>query len=81
MLVYRLEHMVNFENQSLNISTSNIYNAIDLCIKKPYSSAFDYLTPVTLFRHLLIAFGGLAGLEECFEEDKNMKVCISITST
>ncbi|KAL8100241.1 uncharacterized protein LOC141683359 [Apium graveolens] len=25
------------------------------------------------FRHLLIAFGGLAGLEECFEEDRNMK--------
>ncbi|KAL8486362.1 hypothetical protein ACS0TY_022682 [Phlomoides rotata] len=25
------------------------------------------------FRHLLIAFGGLAGLEECVEEDKNLK--------
>lgn len=25
-------------------------------------------------RHLLIAFGGLAGLEECIEEDKNLKV-------
>ncbi|KAL3641990.1 hypothetical protein CASFOL_012805 [Castilleja foliolosa] len=26
-----------------------------------------------LFRHLLIAFGGLAGLEECVEEDGNLK--------
>ncbi|KAK6146085.1 hypothetical protein DH2020_019954 [Rehmannia glutinosa] len=25
------------------------------------------------FRHLLIAFGGLAGLEECVEEDENLK--------
>ncbi|XP_052188893.1 uncharacterized protein LOC127799172 [Diospyros lotus] len=25
------------------------------------------------FRHLLIAFGGLAGLEECIEEDNNLK--------
>ncbi|KAJ7954920.1 Methyltransferase C9orf114 protein [Quillaja saponaria] len=25
------------------------------------------------FRHLLIAFGGLAGLEECVEEDNNLK--------
>lgn len=27
-------------------------------------------------RHLLIAFGGLAGLEECFEEDDHLKVWI-----
>lgn len=29
---------------------------------------------VLIFRHLLIAFGGLAGLEECIEEDKSLKV-------
>ena len=28
---------------------------------------------VLIFRHLLIAFGGLAGLEECIEEDKSLK--------
>lgn len=27
-----------------------------------------------IFRHLLIAFGGLAGLEECIEEDNELKV-------
>ncbi|KAM7278016.1 hypothetical protein ACFE04_005150 [Oxalis oulophora] len=28
---------------------------------------------IPTFRHLLIAFGGLAGLEECVEEDNNLK--------
>ncbi|KAI3869959.1 hypothetical protein MKX03_006421, partial [Papaver bracteatum] len=28
---------------------------------------------IPTFRHLLIAFGGLAGLEECIEEDVNLK--------
>uniref|UniRef100_A0A2N9HAC4 Uncharacterized protein n=1 Tax=Fagus sylvatica TaxID=28930 RepID=A0A2N9HAC4_FAGSY len=28
---------------------------------------------IPAFRHLLIAFGGLAGLEECIEEDNNLK--------
>jgi hypothetical protein len=31
-----------------------------------YGTSFD--------RHLLIAFGGLAGLEESIEEDTNLKV-------
>lgn len=30
----------------------------------------------SLYRHLLIAFGGLAGLEECIEEDRNLKVSL-----
>ncbi|GMP56491.1 hypothetical protein CsSME_00020956 [Camellia sinensis var. sinensis] len=53
----------------------------------PYMGGYDYLigtsehgqfvksSELTLpsFRHLLIAFGGLAGLEESIEEDKNLK--------
>lgn len=53
----------------------------------PYKGGYDHLIGTSehgifvksselqlpSFRHLLIAFGGLAGLEECIEEDKNMK--------
>ncbi|XP_059311849.1 uncharacterized protein LOC132063359 [Lycium ferocissimum] len=53
----------------------------------PYKEGYDHLigtsehgvvmksSDLTLpsFRHLLIAFGGLAGLEECIEEDNNLK--------
>ncbi|KAK1434570.1 hypothetical protein QVD17_00317 [Tagetes erecta] len=53
----------------------------------PYKGGYDYLIGTSehghvvksselqlpSFRHLLIAFGGLAGLEECIEEDKNLK--------
>ncbi|KAG5627865.1 hypothetical protein H5410_013083 [Solanum commersonii] len=53
----------------------------------PYKGGYDHLigtsehgvvmksSDLTLpsFRHLLIAFGGLAGLEECIEEDNNLK--------
>ncbi|XP_049388357.1 uncharacterized protein LOC125852683 [Solanum stenotomum] len=33
----------------------------------------DFVLVCLIFRHLLIAFGGLAGLEECIEEDNNLK--------
>ncbi|KAL1832480.1 hypothetical protein ACET3Z_002131 [Daucus carota] len=63
---------------------ANISSVFQSC---PYQGGYDHLigtsehglffksSELTLppFRHLLIAFGGLAGLEECFEEDKNMK--------
>lgn len=53
----------------------------------PYKGGYDYMIGTSehghivkssdlqlpSFRHLLIAFGGLAGLEECIEEDKNLK--------
>ncbi|CAA0829147.1 Unknown protein [Striga hermonthica] len=53
----------------------------------PYQGGYDYrigtsehgvaIKPSKLalpsFKHLLIAFGGLAGLEECVEEDANLK--------
>ncbi|KAL4556539.1 hypothetical protein LXL04_039195 [Taraxacum kok-saghyz] len=55
--------------------------------QSPYKGGYDYLIGTSEhghivksselelppFRHLLIAFGGVAGLEECFEEDKNLK--------
>ncbi|KAF0921081.1 hypothetical protein E2562_038465 [Oryza meyeriana var. granulata] len=54
----------------------------------PYKEGYDYIIGTSehgkiissselilpSFRHLLIAFGGLAGLEECIEEDRNLKV-------
>lgn len=43
---------------------------------KPDIYLFKYY--FMMCRHLLIAFGGLAGLEECFEEDNSLKVCIRI---
>ncbi|KAK1395223.1 putative RNA methyltransferase, nucleic acid-binding, alpha/beta knot methyltransferase [Heracleum sosnowskyi] len=63
---------------------ANISSVFQSC---PYQGGYDHLigtsehglffksSELTLppFRHLLIAFGGLAGLEECFEEDKNLK--------
>ncbi|OIT30558.1 hypothetical protein A4A49_30608 [Nicotiana attenuata] len=53
----------------------------------PYEGGYDHLIGTSehglvmkssdlilpSFRHLLIAFGGLAGLEECIEEDKSLK--------
>ncbi|XP_057475165.1 uncharacterized protein LOC130763291 [Actinidia eriantha] len=56
-------------------------------IDSPYKGGYDHLigtsehggfiksSELTLpsFRHLLIAFGGLAGLEESIEEDRNLK--------
>uniref|UniRef100_A0A0E0KNC6 Uncharacterized protein n=1 Tax=Oryza punctata TaxID=4537 RepID=A0A0E0KNC6_ORYPU len=53
----------------------------------PYKEGYDYIIGTSehgkiissselilpSFRHLLIAFGGLAGLEECIEEDRNLK--------
>lgn len=53
----------------------------------PYKGGYDHLIGTSehglvmkssdlilpSFRHLLIAFGGLAGLEECIEEDNNLK--------
>lgn len=38
----------------------------------------DILYDLMICRHLLIAFGGLAGLEECIEEDTNLKVCLNL---
>ncbi|GMH28468.1 hypothetical protein Nepgr_030311 [Nepenthes gracilis] len=63
---------------------SNLSCVIDKC---PYEGGYDYLIGTSehglkiksselslpIFRHLLIAFGGLAGLEESIEEDKNLK--------
>ncbi|CDO99020.1 unnamed protein product [Coffea canephora] len=63
---------------------SNISAVISSC---PYKGGYDLLIGTSehgvviksselslpSFRHLLIAFGGLAGLEECIEEDKNLK--------
>ncbi|GAB4843431.1 hypothetical protein Ancab_013393 [Ancistrocladus abbreviatus] len=63
---------------------SNLSSVIDKC---PYEGGYDYLigtsehgltvksSELSLpnFRHLLIAFGGLAGLEESIEEDKKLK--------
>nr|XP_043619433.1 putative methyltransferase C9orf114 homolog [Erigeron canadensis] len=62
---------------------ANISSVINDC---PYKGGYDYLIGTSehgqivkssklelpSFRHLLIAFGGLAGLEECIEEDKNL---------
>ncbi|KAL8254949.1 hypothetical protein R6Q59_033170 [Mikania micrantha] len=61
---------------------ANISSALKGC---PYKGGYDYLIGTSehgdivksselqlpSFRHLLIAFGGLAGLEECIEVDKN----------
>nr|GEV27967.1 putative methyltransferase [Tanacetum cinerariifolium] len=63
---------------------ANISSVMNCC---PYEGGYDYLIGTSehghivksselelpSFRHLLIAFGGLAGLEECIEEDKNLK--------
>lgn len=63
---------------------ANISSVMNGC---PYEGGYDYLIGTSehghivksselelpSFRHLLIAFGGLAGLEECIEEDKNLK--------
>ncbi|XP_022000817.1 putative methyltransferase C9orf114 homolog [Helianthus annuus] len=63
---------------------ANISLALNGC---PYKGGYDYLIGTSehgnivksselrlpSFRHLLIAFGGLAGLEECVEVDKNLK--------
>ncbi|XP_076954083.1 uncharacterized protein LOC143628349 [Bidens hawaiensis] len=63
---------------------ANISSVLKRC---PYKGGYDYLIGTSehghvvksselqlpSFRHLLIAFGGLAGLEECIEEDKNFK--------
>ncbi|XP_024981283.1 putative methyltransferase C9orf114 [Cynara cardunculus var. scolymus] len=63
---------------------ANISSVVKCC---PYKGGYDYLIGTSehghitksselelpSFRHLLIAFGGLAGLEECIEEDKNLK--------
>ncbi|KAL2463796.1 Nucleic acid-binding [Forsythia ovata] len=63
---------------------SNISSVFKNC---PYKEGYDYRigtsehglviksSELTLpsFRHLLIAFGGLAGLEECVEEDNSLK--------
>ncbi|KAJ9556863.1 hypothetical protein OSB04_011477 [Centaurea solstitialis] len=62
----------------------NISSVLKGC---PYKGGYDYLIGTSehgqivrsseldlpSFRHLLIAFGGVAGLEECIEEDKNLK--------
>ncbi|GFZ14120.1 hypothetical protein Acr_24g0003100 [Actinidia rufa] len=62
-------------------------------IDSPYKGGYDHLigtsehggfiksSELTLpsFRHLLIAFGGLAGLEESTEEDRNLKEAIFIS--
>uniref|UniRef100_A0A803Q293 Uncharacterized protein n=1 Tax=Cannabis sativa TaxID=3483 RepID=A0A803Q293_CANSA len=64
---------------------SNISSVFREC---PYKGGYDHLIGtsehgsvtkssdlvIPTFRHLLIAFGGLAGLEECIEEDMNLKV-------
>ncbi|POO02233.1 methyltransferase C9orf114 protein [Trema orientale] len=64
---------------------SNISSVLREC---PYKGGYDHLIGtsehgvvikssdlvIPSFRHLLIAFGGLAGLEECIEEDINLKV-------
>lgn len=63
---------------------SNISSVFSNC---PYKGGYDHLigtsehgaavnsSELTLpsFRHLLIAFGGLAGLEECLEDDSNLQ--------
>ncbi|KAL5541623.1 hypothetical protein UlMin_009333 [Ulmus minor] len=64
---------------------SNVSSVIKEC---PYKGGYDQVIgtsehgsiikssdlTIPTFRHLLIAFGGLAGLEECVEEDNNLKV-------
>lgn len=63
---------------------SNISSVFNEC---PYKGGYDYLIGTSehgqiinsselslpIFRHLLIAFGGLAGLEESIEEDSSLK--------
>lgn len=63
---------------------ANISSVFNFC---PYKGGYDHLIGTSEhgvfikssklilppFRHLLIAFGGLAGLEECFEEDNSLK--------
>lgn len=62
----------------------NLSSVIDNC---SYEGGYDYMIgtsehgkvvksselSIPPFRHLLIAFGGLAGLEECIEKDKKLK--------
>ncbi|XP_057546189.1 uncharacterized protein LOC130825143 [Amaranthus tricolor] len=62
----------------------NLSSVIENCT---YEGGYDYVIGtsehgqviksselcVPAFRHLLIAFGGLAGLEECIEQDKKLK--------
>lgn len=62
-------------------STSSVFNDC------PFKGGYDHLIgtsehgtivnssdlKIPSFRHLLIAFGGLAGLEECIEEDNKLK--------
>ncbi|KAJ9154345.1 hypothetical protein P3X46_027692 [Hevea brasiliensis] len=69
---------------------SNISSVFNDC---PYKGGYDYLIGTSehgqiinssqlslpTFRHLLIAFGGLAGLEESIEEDSNLKEAIFIS--
>nr|GMD87071.1 putative methyltransferase C9orf114 [Ipomoea batatas] len=69
---------------------SNISSVFKNC---PYKGGYDHLIGtsehgITIksselslpsFRHLLIAFGGLAGLEECIEEDSSLKEAILIS--
>ncbi|KAI3695040.1 hypothetical protein L1987_78028 [Smallanthus sonchifolius] len=64
--------------------SANISSVLKCC---PYKGGYDYLIGTSehgnivksselqlpSFRHLLIAFGGVAGLEECFDLDKNLK--------
>ncbi|XP_015888025.1 uncharacterized protein LOC107423027 isoform X2 [Ziziphus jujuba] len=64
---------------------SNLSSVLAEC---PYKGGYDHLIgtsehglivnssslTIPTFRHLLIAFGGLAGLEESIEEDNNIKV-------
>ncbi|KAF2285369.1 hypothetical protein GH714_003256 [Hevea brasiliensis] len=63
---------------------SNISSVFNAC---PYEGGYDYLIGTSehgqiinsselslpIFRHLLIAFGGLSGLEESIEEDSNLE--------
>ncbi|GAB2266570.1 hypothetical protein Dimus_001566 [Dionaea muscipula] len=63
---------------------SKLSSVLDKC---PYEGGYDYVIGTSehgssvkssellfpKFRHLLIVFGGLAGLEECIEEDRSLK--------
>jgi len=50
-----------------------------LCLTSPLVRLYGFNSKpcnhLVTFRHLLIAFGGLAGLEESIEEDGKLKVC------
>jgi hypothetical protein len=78
----KLQDFFSFGSQDLNPGCGHVISILKrgLCLE-PAASTKPLLCESiwsvmcsSLHRHLLIAFGGLAGLEESIEEDINLKV-------